>query len=221
MTGTVAVELLRQWAARSLFAAAEVYRSRASGELQYDGVRPDQGWHAHGYFRVVLWMVVDGAPRRLGVWKRRWLEVATGRTVHSRPPDNLPRVSSCTLIVVLTLWSWLDGDAGVEGYRHALPGLEQHGSRRSVQRWLRRALPQSLKIQQAIRRAVIERCEPRPVEHLFPSGLSPPEGLVQRRWRTPSEVYPLWRGLALLMLAATTLDLPIPVLLAEARGRCP
>ena len=166
-------------------------------------------------------MLENGAVRKLGVWKRRWLQVETGLTVHSRPPDDLPYIRSCTLLVVLTLWSWLDGDAGLSRYRPVFAELEGHGASRTAQRWLRRALPQSLEIQQALRRAAIERCEPRPVEHLFPSGLPPPEGLMQRRWRDPSRVFQLWRGLALLMLATTKLELPIPVLLAEARGRFP
>ncbi len=215
----MAVEMLRAWVSNSAFRVTMVYSRRSNGDLQFDGVRPEGGWHAHGYFAVLLWMVEQGQPRRMRVWKRRWLLVAEGRTVHSRPPDQLPYIRSCTLVIVLLLWSWLDSDRGVQTHRQVIPALEGLVSPRTAQRWLRRGLPHAMTIQQRIREAVIERSEPRPVEHLFPCGLSPPEGLRRRRWRDPAEVWKLWRGLALLMIATTGLNTPVAVLLAEARGR--
>lgn len=215
----MAVELLRQWAASSVFAVTSIYGRRPNGDLQFDGHRPGPSWHAHGYFSVRLWMLDQGRPRRLALWKRRWLEPIAGKTTHSRPPDQLPYVRSCTLIVVLTLWSWLDSEHGVVSHRQVFAELEGLRSRRTAQRWLARALPHALQIQQVIRKAVIERCEPRPVETLFPCGLPPPEGLTRRRWRDPTSVFRLWRGLALLILGSVELRVPVPILLAEARGR--
>jgi hypothetical protein len=120
---------------------------------------------------------------------------------------------------MLKLWAWLTSDVGLCHYDEVSVGLKKHGSHRSVQRWLARALPHALKIQQHIREAIIERSEPRPMEQMFPRGLSPPEGLLRRRWQDPHAVVTLWRGLALLLGGASRLDVPTTVLLAEARGR--
>ena len=97
--------------------------------------------------------------------------------------------------------------------------LDDYPSSRTVQRWLRRASHKALEIQQTIRNALIERCEPRPVEHIFPRGLSPPESLTRRRWRDPEPVATLHRALTILFAGAIKLELPTAVLLAEARGR--
>ena len=93
------------------------------------------------------------------------------------------------------------------------------GSRRTIQRWLRRALVLAPQTLQGIRRAVIERCEPRPVEQLFPRGVSPPERLRRRYWRAPASVSTLWQALAFFVGGVVALEISPPVLLAEARGR--
>jgi hypothetical protein len=54
---------------------------------------------------------------------------------------------------------------------------------------------------------------------LFPRGLAPPERLKRRRWKAPTEVWTLWKGLYLLFGGADGLDIPTAPLLAEARGR--
>jgi hypothetical protein len=123
-------------------------------------------------------------------------------------------------LVALKLWAWLNSKAGIRTYQEVLEELEGHGSRRNVQRWLRRFQPRAMGIQQAIRLAVIERCEPRPLERIFPAGLDPPESVRRKRWQDGSMVGRLWTGLALLLGAACDLNLPVPILLAEARGRC-
>ncbi len=90
---------------------------------------------------------------------------------------------------------------------------------RTLLRWLHRALPEAMAIQQAIREAVIERCEPRPIEQLFSSGLSPPDGLLRRRWKDAASTLTLWRGFALLFGAAIEFEINPALILAEARGR--
>ena len=220
MPGTLDAERIREATRGSLFAVSGLYRVRSDGDLQYGGVRPDGGWDAHGYFPRWLWMLLDGRPVRRRLWKRRWLLPEEGRTCHSRPPDDAPLLRSCTLIVVLKLWALLDGTSGLHTSPEVLPELEGHVSPRTASRWLRRVLPRALELQQAVRRAVIERCEPRPIERLFPAGLSPPRGLVCRRWRDPSAVSTLWRALAVLFVGAIELSVPTALLLAEARGRC-
>ena len=195
------------------------YQRRSNGDLEYAGERPGPGWHVHGWFARQLTILIEGEVCSLTLWKRRWLDVARGATCHSRPADELGRTRFCGVIVVLKLWAWLSSNVGLCHYDEVSVGLERHGSRRSVQRWLARALPHALRIQQHIRGAIIERSEPRPVEQMFPRGLSPPDGLLRRRWQDPNAVVMLWRGLALLLGGASRFDVPTTVLLAEARGR--
>jgi hypothetical protein len=123
------------------------------------------------------------------------------------------------LFVLLKLWPWLNGGVGLHNAAEVDHVLDDHACSRTVQRWLRRLCAKALEIQQAIRSALIERCEPRPVEHLFPRGLSPPESLSQRRWREPEAVTTLHRALTMLFAGAVELGIPTTVLLAEARGR--
>ena len=189
------------------------------GVLEFPGERPGVGWHVHGWLERRLWILVSGVPQRRRLRKRRWLCVATGGTCHSRPPDEWGAAYFCWLFVLLKLWPWLNGGAGLHNTDEVSHALDEHACRRSVQRWLRRASEKALEIQQAIRNALIERCEPRPVEHLFPGGLSPPESLTRRRWREPESVACLHRALTMLFAGAVELGTPTTVLLAEARGR--
>jgi hypothetical protein len=222
MAGTFRVERLREVMTSSLFVVGGVYRRRPGGELQYDGARPNADLHAHGYFARRLWML-DAGPRRLvrgRIWKRRWLDPAVRTTCHSRPPDDAASVWSCTLIIALRLWSWLDSGRGLCNATEVVPELEQHPSERTVGRWLARAARRAPHLVQAIRQTVIERSEPRPVEHLFPAGLSPPEDLLHRPWqRDAQEIGHLWQALAWLYGGAISLRVPVALLLAEARGR--
>jgi hypothetical protein len=216
--GTFPEGRLREVAASSLFIASGLYVLRPDGDLGYEGVRPGVGWHRHGHFPRKRWMLDQGRLVRRRLWKQRWLDPETDSTCHSRPPDEAGALWSCTLIIALKLWAWLDG-GGLLTSRDVIEELEGQPSTRTVQRWLGRALEHSLELLHYIRIAVIERSEPRPVEHLFPSGLSPPEQLRRRRWRRPVEIAHLWRAFAWLFGGAIALSLPASVLLAEARGR--
>ncbi|MFH1865854.1 MAG: hypothetical protein ABIK85_08215 [Candidatus Eisenbacteria bacterium] len=218
MSGTFSDKQLIGVVASSLAIASGVYARRSDGDLVYDGVRPGPEWHAHGYFARRLWMLVKGLLVRRRLWKKRWIDPRTGRTVHSRPPDDAAQVWSCTLIVALKLWAVLDGGSLLVGHE-VVPELQTHPSVRTVQRWLCRAVARADEVLHYIRVAVIERCEPRPVEHLFPSGLAPPESLLCRRWRQPHEIKRLWQALAWLFAGAIALSAPASLLLAEARGR--
>lgn len=219
VAGTLAVERLQELVRNSLLLSSQVYRRRRGGDLQFDGARPGADWIAHGYFRRRLWMLEGGWRIQRCIWKRRWLRRGAGETCHSRPPEDAPQVWSSTLILVLKLWERLDSPRRRVGHQPLVPDLHEHVTDRTVQRWLRRAQVRALEVQQAIRFAVMERCEPRPVEKLFPSGLSPPERLLRRRWRDPTEVGELWRALAILFGGAVELGISCSLLLAEARGR--
>ena len=210
---------LLEMVANSLHVYGAGYVRRASGDLQYDGERPGEGWRAHGYFCRRLYVLVGLALVRVRIWKRRWLSPDGRTTCHSRPLDELGPIWSCSLVVLLTLWTWLDRGRGARRSKPIVDALEDHPSEMTKQRWLGRALPRAMELQQRIRLAAMERSEPRPLEYWFPGGLSPPEGLVRRRWQAPVAIQQLWRALALAFLGSALLRVPAPLLLAEARRR--
>jgi hypothetical protein len=210
---------VRQQARDSLFLIAGGYQQRCDGALVYRRQRPGPGWHAHGYLRKTLWLLVGGQPRQQTIHKQRWLRYGTTQTVHDRPPDDPALLRFCTLIIAVKLWAWLDGDCGIHRRREVFASLDGVGSERTVQRWMQRALPDALDMQQAIRLAVIQRCEPRPVDDLFRGGLSPPPSLLRRHRQNPLPASTLWRAFAMLVTSASQLSLPVCTLLAEARRR--
>lgn len=185
------------------------------GSFAYDGPRPGPDWEGHGWFAVRPCVRIRGVLTRITLWKHRWARKDGTGTCHSRPPDDLG-LRFDALNVAIELWFLLDAAVGL--HRYVTP-FHDGPDRRTVSRWLHRALPLALETQQAIRRAVIERSEPRPMEMLFPRGVAPPEHLTRRRWKARSEVWQLWTGLFLLFGGATGLQIPTAPLLAEARGR--
>jgi len=219
VAGTNELRSILYFAGLALSLHGPAYTRRPDGSLYHAGERPGPDWIGHGSFpRLLHVLALDGLKRATlhkQRWKRREPVDGLPRTCHSRPPDDLAQVWSCAAVVALSLWSWLDAEAGLHTHEAVLPELSEHPSRRTRQRWLARALPLAMATQQALRRATIERSEPRPVEQLFESGLSPP----RRRWRDPSSVWTLETGLAYLLKGAVALDVTIPRLLAEARGR--
>lgn len=88
-----------------------------------------------------------------------------------------------------------------------------------MQRWLARVAPHGERLQGVLRTAVLERSEPRPMEGLFPGGLSPPDGIRRRRWKDPRATYRLATALAFLVHGAAALSISTTVLLAEAHRR--
>lgn len=211
------LEQIREIASSSLFEVGQVYTQRSNGDLQFDGARPGPGWQGHGYFSRRMWCLRAGELIRVRIWKHRWWHPKKG-TCHSRPHDEMGRLSVCVLVYVLALFGWLSAPCGLHDHEPIWFDLNKTPSRRTLQRWLQRALPTALETQQAYRLAVIERCEPRPVESLFPRGLSPPEW-SRRPWRDPPLVASLWRAFALILGAAVKRPLPAALLLAEARGK--
>jgi hypothetical protein len=214
--------IFRDLVSSALFVSAGLFVKRPDGSFLFAGSRPDEGhWHGNGYFARFVWVLRGSTPVRVKLSKHRWRKVGTSSTCHSRPPEEALSLAACSTIVLLLIWAWLDSPLGLDHKdRHeVIAGLEQCGSRRTMQRRLHRLLPHALDIQQALRRAVLERCEPRPVEMIFEGGLSPPKVLMRRRWKDPSAVEVLWRALAILLRGALVLDVPIAHLLAEARGR--
>jgi hypothetical protein len=210
------------WIRDSVFALGGIYTPLGNGQWVYYGERPGAGWHGHGYCEKTLTMLVDGEPVAARLRKHRWLDTETGRTCHSRPPDDPALLRFCTLIVILRVWAWVSSPVGFHRRREAHEGLESGcGSDRTVQRWAVTAMREALWIQQAIRLSIIEGSEPRPVESLFEGGLSPPDAVMKRRWQSPSDVETLWRAYAMLLVAARKLARHASCLLAGARRRWP
>jgi len=148
--------------------------------------------------------------------RRRWRLSGTTITHLDRSPDEVGRLHGTLFVVLLRLWLWLSSGKGLHVYDDI---LDDHGCRRTVQRWLHRLLPDGVRLQQVLRTAVIERFEPQPVEMLFPRGLSPPGAVRCRRWKDPDATYSLATGLAFLFDGARALAISATVLLAEAHRR--
>lgn len=207
---------------------AGVVRVRPTGELEYPGTRPEGRWHGHGYFLRRLKVIgEDGREGQVPQYKHRWLDADGGtdpRTQHSRPEDDLPSVRSSALVVVLALWRWLDSGGGLYAMEpcrclgRADAAVADVVSERTLQRWMHRARSCAMDTHQAIREAIIAWCEPRPMEHLFEGGLSPP-GHLNRRWRGDPSVSALWSAFAMALDSSVEFATPAHVLLAEARRR--
>jgi hypothetical protein len=198
--------------------AAGIYERRADGALVFRGERPGDDWDAHGFFQRWLHTLVDGVRVRERLLKQRWRHVS-GSTCHSRPPDDVAQIHFCTVVVILCLWTWLVSGGGAEKYNDVFPSLSERPSRRTVQRWMQRALTHAVSTHQFFRLAAIERGEPRPMKRLFPSGLAPPGNEDRRRWRDPAVVEALRGGLEIVVDGAVSFCVPLALLLAEARGR--
>lgn len=200
-----------------LSSASAVYEREADGRLVFRGVRPGDEWVRHGTFARMLFTLGSGELRRITVHKQRWLRRGTTETCHSRPPDDIASIWFCSLVVISALWDWLSADEGLHRHEPTIESLAERPSARTKQRWLERALPHADETATALRRAVIERSEPRPMESHIGGGLSPPED--RRRWADPRAVGVLRSGLSLLLEGAVALDVHVSLLLAEAHGR--
>lgn len=199
------------------------------GDVVYRGVRPSAcsvcgcsdangtlAFHAHGFFARVFITIRLGQFVRIWLRKGRWRCVRCGRTSHSRPPDELPRVRACTLAVVVFLHAVLVF-AGL-GWAMGLP-VQGAGwiSGRTVVRWRQRASAKAEETEEAIRKAVEERTGLEPAESHLGRGLSPPEWLLRRPWSEPAQVTGLWRGIQFLLTAQRTLSVSCAEILAQAR----
>ncbi len=187
--------------------------------LFYEGPRPGPGWHRHDWRFRRFRLVDDHVVRHVVVARRRWRMAGSTTTRQDRTPDEVGGVGVVLLAVLLKLAGWVLSGVGLHVYDEGRPALEAVGSRRTLQRWLHRLLPDAARVQGALRTAVIERSEPQPVERLFPGGVSPPVAIRCRRWKDPEAVYRLAIGLVFLVEGAVALSTSATVLLAEALKR--
>jgi hypothetical protein len=204
----------------------------ASGDRwTFERERPGPGWHRLDWRPRTLFVLVfyppkakEPPPVRLEervLFRRRWRFGRSGRTHQDRSPDEVGRRHVVLLVLLLKLWGWLSSEKGLLRHEEVIPSLTKHGCERTLSRWLARALPCALDFERAVVFGTVERSEPRPVEQLFPRGLSPPDTLLRRRWRDPARTSTLWQGLAWLLGGAIELGLSTTALLAEVRRRTP
>ena len=211
-----------RWLRDSLFAISGIYTPLGEGRYLYYGERPSKTWYGHGYFSKSLTVLRGGHPEKIELYKHRWEDQETGATTHSRPPDDPAYVGCSSLIIVLRIWAVINSEKGFYNREEVYPGLwEGCGSNRTVQRWTQRAFANSIEIQQAIRRYLIDKSEPRPAERLFVGGLSPPDGVEKRRWKSSTKLKELYRAYAMLLVASRELAQHASCLLAGARRRMP
>jgi len=204
------------------------YEIDSAGGAWFRGERPEkcskcgassgQGllFHVHGWTGKRMVTLHRGDFVAVQLEKQRWKCTRCGTTTHSRPADDLPHVQACSLVVVLFLTAALVH--GREKAYRALPETSiEVADVRTVGRWFRRALDVSVYTHQFLREAIIERCEPRPVEELFRSGLSPPDAVLRRTWTNRKATSRLWQSLTLTSTTSKDLQVPTAQLLARAR----
>ena len=173
-------------------------------------------FHAHGRYKRSLKTLKNWVLTSVKVWRHRWLCLCCGRTMNTGPPDVLPYIRNCTLVIVALLWAYLQGDSGLH---NSIPQqLEEAAEPRTLARYLKRAKAVCMETQQAIREVLIEIKEPRPWDECFAHGLSPPERLMKRH-RTPHATGILWRALAMLLIGSETLSVNPCLLMARARTK--
>lgn len=173
-------------------------------------------FHGHGRYKRWLKTMRDGALCRVRIWKHRWLCLCCGRTLSTGPPDALPYIPVCTLLILALLWTYLDGDKGM--HNCIAQELEGAAEPRTLARYLKRAKAACLQTQQAIREVLIEQKEPEPWEECFRSGLSPPANLMKRH-RQLSAAGMLWRALSMLLRGSEILATQPCLLMARARQK--
>ena len=174
-------------------------------------------YHAHGGFHRWFTTYVGKVIKKIRLRKPRWKCLSCNHTFSLHPPQGIEYKSVCNFVVVLLLWNYLAGGAGLH---NCIPGeMAEVRSVRTLARYLKAAKAAAMGTQQFIREVLIEKTEPRPVEDLFPGGLDPPESLLRKQRNDPTRAITLWRGLSMLYHGAKALILDPRTLLAWARKR--
>ena len=213
---TLQLTALRAIAASGLAALRLSSTARPDGTWYFRGERPGPAWHAHGVLIVQPRDLRDGALPSIRVAKQRWKNAKTGATCHSRPPDDVGRRYTATVIAI-ALFVWIDAGIGLLAHTRLFPAFDRIHDR-TLLRWLKAAAPCGRTLQTAVRRALLDLgTSP---EALFPRGLSPPDA-ERRPWRAPGQVSQLHRGLRMALGAAVGMKRPAAGLLAEAHRRTP
>jgi len=199
---------------------------RHRGILVYRGEAPEvcpvceseqRRYHVHGSFLRWLVTLVGRRIERVRLRKPRFKCLICTHTFSVHPPEGLSYQRYCNLLIVLFLWSYLAGTAGMH---RVLPAeFSEDVSPRTVSRHLKLAKAKAVETQQFIREALIEKMEPRPIEEIFCGGLDPPESLLKKQRAEPEKASTLWRALAMLRKGARSLNEDPRTLLAWANQR--
>ena len=214
-------ELLKEGAE---FPSGRYFRHR--GVFVYRGNPPEvcpvcesnqRRYHAHGSFLRWFVTLVGRKIERVRLRKPRFKCLSCTHTFSVHPPEGLPYKRTCNFLIVVFLWSYLAGTAGMH---RALPAeFSEEVSPRTVSRYLKSAKAKAVETQQFIREALMERTEPRPIEEIFFGGPHPPESLLKRQRAEPEKASTLWRALAMLLNGAKALNEDPRTLLAWANQR--
>ena len=151
---TLQLTALRAIAASGLAALRLVATARPDGTWYFRGERPGPDWHAHGVLIVQPRDLRDGALPSIRVAKQRWKNAKTGATCHSRPPDDVGRRYTAT-VIALALFVWIDAGIGLLAHTRLFPAFDRIHDR-TLLRWLKAAAPCGRTLQTAVRRALID-----------------------------------------------------------------
>jgi hypothetical protein len=187
------------------------------------GKRPGPQWHGHGYTTKELTLLHEHRLVAVSVHKQRWRDTDRGATVHDRPPRDVSWARYGLAVVLAAAWCWMSGPRGLHHVQwpwslSTASTEEERPSRRTVQRWMARLLPDALGWQVAIRDVAADHLVPSTLEEMFPTGVSPP-GTVARWRRRPAQAEELSRGLVMLNECAPPCSIAWSALLVEARRR--
>ena len=170
-------------------------------------------FHAHGRYQRSLNTLRNWSLVTVRIWIERWLCLCCGRTMINPPPDVIPYVPNCTLVIAALLWVYLSQANGVH---NALPHeLADAAQPRSLARYLAKAKAVAMFTQQAIREALIQIKEPEPWDEGFVYGLSPPDRHFEK-FREPAQPIILWRAIAMVLTACKTLPTAPCLIMARA-----
>ncbi len=166
-------------------------------------------FHAHGRFKRRLITLRNWTTTKIQIWKQRWLCLCCDRTMSTGPPDTLPYIPYCTMIIMALLWSYLNGNNGIH---NSIPvQFDDAPSPRTLERYLHRAKAICEETKQTIEEVLSKIKRSKPWDKLFSKGLSPPERLNGLH-RDPDKSVILWQVLAML-LASSDAHLDTPCLL--------
>jgi hypothetical protein len=171
--------------------------------------------HAHGTYPRHLITIMSGEIQQIGLCVQRWYCPVCGRTMSTPPPQVLPYVASCSLVITIILWVDLADRRGIYSAKNEF--IQFLLSEQTLQRYRRRAQAISLFTEHFIRRVVQDRMEPEPANEIMKGGLSPPEFWKGKySTKTREELSRLWTGLWLLTQTPQTPQFYPSFILARA-----
>ena len=83
----------------------------------FQGERPGDAWHAHGWTEKGLWVVHDARLVWVRLYKRRWRHAEIGITCHSRPFWDIPHSPYGLDVVFYVLGAWSRHDPSRRSFR--------------------------------------------------------------------------------------------------------